>query len=203
MFSDFQTREALVTLAGHNVPGLACVGLRLVDSPDVELIESLTVEIELAEGTPLVIRRNPAAFRGVIDIVDDDSENIFSLVFTKIDVYIYLNSLSLFLSVHTLSPFTSPSPSSSHTICCSHSLPLILAANIGLKRSDYYLSVGANVVTVCVYITDPAPFQTSCPVTFPFSILFHLNSATSGRFFVYMHAHTQEFMYILFQMCLQ
>ena len=85
--TDFQTRGTLVTLAGDSVPGLqrACVGLRIVDSPDVELIESLTVEVELA----LVIRRNPAAFRGVIDILDDDNESaIFplSILFTCIHI---------------------------------------------------------------------------------------------------------------------
>ena len=50
----------------------ACVSLAIVDSVDVELPESLLVEIELREPNP-VIRMSPDMSVGYIQIMDDDS----------------------------------------------------------------------------------------------------------------------------------
>ena len=50
-----------------------CAGLVIIDSIDVEMTESLKVEIELAEGTPTTIRTQPATSEARIDIIDDDS----------------------------------------------------------------------------------------------------------------------------------
>ena len=50
----------------------ACVSLAIVDSVDVELPESLLVQIELREPNP-VIRMSPDMSVGYIQIMDDDS----------------------------------------------------------------------------------------------------------------------------------
>ena len=49
----------------------ACVSLAIVDSVDVELPESLLVQIELREPNP-VIRMSPDMSVGYIQIMDDD-----------------------------------------------------------------------------------------------------------------------------------
>ena len=76
---------------------------------------------------------------------------------------------------------------------------LISEAVIGLEQTSYQLRQGADEVTVCVYISEPTPSQTRCPITFPFDLLFRLVEPSPGtvtaQFDVivticpFMHAH--------------
>ena len=63
-------------------------------------------------------------------------------------------------------------------ICvCVDFVSLYTVGVIGLERTGYHLSSGSDDVKVCVYISRPT---TSCPISFPFDIIFRLSVEAAG-----------------------
>ena len=62
-------------------------------------------------------------------------------------------------------------------VCSSDFVVLYTVAVIGLERTAYYLSSGSDDIKVCVYISRPT---TSCPISFPFDIIFRLSVEAAG-----------------------
>ena len=57
-----------------------------------------------------------------------------------------------------------------------------VGAVVGLNITSYSFSRASDSLQVSVYVSQPTPDQTSCPITFTFDIVFHLAIDTSGNY---------------------
>ena len=75
-------------------------------------------------------------------------------------------------------------------VCSLLILPLV--AVMGLERTSYQLFSGANSAEVCVSVSEPSPDVSSCPITFPLDLNFHLTDPSSGigsQHWTYLQCH--------------
>lgn len=53
---------------------------------------------------------------------------------------------------------------------------------MGFETTEYMFVYGSNLVEVCLHVSEPS--STTCPITFPFKMVFHLLNPTVGMILI-------------------